>query len=67
MTQIFFMHIGKTAGSSVNALLAAHFGDRFIDHIEAKPHWLEQIDRFDCLAGHMHYPTVRNMVGDRPL
>ena len=66
MTQTFFMHIGKTAGSSVNALLAAHFGDRFIDHVEAKPHWLEQIDSFDCLAGHMHYPTVRNMVGDRP-
>lgn len=60
------MHIGKTAGSAINEMLRSHFGTRFIDHIEAKPDWKENLDSYDCLSGHFHYGSFVQAVNEQP-
>ncbi len=55
---LFFLHIPKTSGSSINRLLAAHYGDRnMIAHAEYRlPHLMsgpEPTLRLDCVSGHV--------------
>lgn len=59
------MHIGKTAGSAVNQMLAAHFGERFTDHIERQTGWWERLDGYDCLSGHVQYRVFANATKGR--
>jgi hypothetical protein len=66
MPKTFFMHIGKTAGTAVNEMLHSHFGVRFIDHIEVKPEWKENLESYDCLSGHLQYKCFRQAVNGQP-
>ena len=66
-SRTFFMHIGKTAGSAVNHLLKEHFQERFIDHIEVDPNWPNRLnENYDCLSGHLHFPSFRKAAGLQP-
>jgi hypothetical protein len=57
---LFFMHIPKTSGSSINSILKVIYGeDNFVEHIEAlnrranKKH-LDITKQVDCVSGHVY-------------
>ncbi len=60
--KLLFMHIAKTAGTSVNRFLVDAVGAaRCALHVESDPRWrtdagLEDIRGFDVVSGHIGYP-----------
>jgi hypothetical protein len=60
--RIFFMHIAKTAGSSVNKIFSEIYRNQAITHIEGKPDWNTAIDQFSFISGHIRYPVFARMV-----
>jgi Sulfotransferase family len=62
--QIFFMHIAKAAGTSVNSYFRNHLGDnKCIFHIESHKAWnekkLKNFDSYDFLSGHISLNEFR--------
>ncbi len=59
--RIFYFHIPKTSGSSLNRYLTEVFGtDRSLCHIQGLPTLCpQQLDRYDFVSGHMTYTKMR--------
>jgi hypothetical protein len=59
---IFFVHIGKAAGSTLNSQLQEHVGrgyahcEGFIDNLDL---WKQRVETADWLSGHVHMPRAR--------
>ncbi len=60
--KVFFMHIAKTAGTTVNKVLSSAFqGDRVITHIESID-WknIPLTEKYDFISGHVRIKEVLN-------
>ena len=61
--KLFFMHIAKTAGSSVNKYLASHYAaDRHALHVESKEEWRSDRDwarNMGFVSGHYSLPHFK--------
>ena len=61
--KLFFMHIAKTAGSSVNKYLASHYAeDRHALHVESKQEWRTDQDwarNLGFVSGHYSLPHFK--------
>lgn len=67
MYPIFFMHIAKTAGSSVNTLFREHFGDRALLHAEGNNGgWVGNPDKYDFISGHVRLQDLEKGLGKSP-
>lgn len=64
-TRIFFMHIAKTAGSSVNKVFAELYPETSLVHIEGKPDWQNALDGLDYVSGHIRYPVFASIDAER--
>jgi hypothetical protein len=59
---IFFVHIGKAAGSTLNSQLQEHVGrgyphcEHFIDNPDL---WKQRVETADWLSGHVYLPKAR--------
>lgn len=64
---VFFMHIPKTAGSSVNDLLQQSCPEgQFLSHIEGiRNQWLELARPKQILSGHIGYNEYKKNFGDQ--
>lgn len=66
--KLLFMHIPKTAGSSMNAYLESQFPpEQSILHLENQVFGvpMDQLPSFDdknSLSAHLHYPTLNNII-----
>ena len=63
--QIFYFHVAKTAGRSVNRYVTAHFrADEWITHLESVPNWRasNDIPRRRFLSGHLRYEVIRGQL-----
>jgi hypothetical protein len=61
---LLYVHIPKTAGSTVNKVLTEWCGDqRSIIHAETKTYWKESVkqNKLDYLSGHIPYVIFRKM------
>lgn len=57
-TPLLYIHIAKTAGSTVNKVLKGWFGDeKSLVHVESQNFWIELVKRqkVDFLSGHIPY------------
>lgn len=63
-TRIVFMHIAKTAGSSVNKILCNIYGNESITHIESNTEWENQVDKYSFISGHIKFPVLSRIVND---
>jgi hypothetical protein len=70
---IFFVHVPKTAGSTVNAMLQSHYSAGY-SHSESffqdASVWSDRVNRSEWLSGHMQYPVAMRNIGwvsERPV
>lgn len=67
--KLFFMHIAKTAGSSLNAFLASHYqATRVWTHLEGNQNWDPDfiVRNYDFLSGHLRIRKVGKMMNLAP-
>ena len=64
MPKVFFLHMPKTGGSSVNEVFANEFGnDCYLEHIEnLEPEEIDKVLRKDnfFISGHVPYPRIKS-------
>lgn len=58
---IFFMHIAKTAGTSLNRVFTDAFGDAAAPHIEGKPVTREMLKSSRFVSGHVRHLVFRRL------
>ena len=58
---IFFMHIAKTAGTSLNKVFTDAFGDAVSIHIEGKPLPWEMLESSRFVSGHVRHLVFRRI------
>ena len=62
--KVFYMHIAKAGGTSVNEFFAKHLGEEnCFFHIEGKK-WdpIEIVENFNFISGHVRIRRIRNMI-----
>ncbi|TKF10785.1 hypothetical protein FCV66_19025 [Enterovibrio norvegicus] len=59
---ILYIHIAKTAGSTINNHFKGHLKERAITHVESNPNWMVGIEdnQYDFISGHLTYNEFRN-------
>ncbi len=63
--QIFYFHVAKTAGSSVNQYVTQHLrSSDWATHLESVPNWRASSDvlRRHFLSGHLRYEVIRDQL-----
>lgn len=63
--KLFFIHIPKTAGSSVNEFIKSSLAEgEFIAHIEGiRKSWKDDARKVTALSGHIRYPEFNDFFG----
>lgn len=56
---IFFMHIAKTAGTSLNRVFTDAFGDDVMTHVEGMPLSREMLESSRFISGHVRHLVFR--------
>ncbi|WP_155889362.1 glycosyltransferase [Cucumibacter marinus] len=59
--RLFFMHIPKTAGSSINHAFHDAFGGRALSHIEGKTLSNNELRDSRFVSGHVHFPEFKRI------
>lgn len=59
--KVFYVHIPKTAGTTVASLLDEHFNNT-IHHIEGKGLSREALDKYDVVSGHITYTAIDRLL-----
>lgn len=62
--RIFYMHIAKTAGSSLNHIFHETFGEEAKSHIEGQYLSRELFEKYRFSSGHIRFPVFKRHTGN---
>lgn len=63
MIDIFYMHLPKTGGSTIEAYFKSHFGDQFLSHCEhlINSDRKDELLKYKVVSGHVPYRRIKSL------